>query len=59
MLLSNHHDWVNFAATRVMLGGEILWQALCAIWADSCLGEHDAKEITQPIDDVLIGVLIA
>lgn len=56
MLLANHHDWVNYAASPLMLGGEIVWQAMCNIWSSSCLDSEDAKKITQPIEDALIGL---
>jgi predicted ATPase len=59
MLLGNHHDWVNYAASRLMLGGEIVWQAMCAIWAETCLNPQDAKKVTQPVDDLLIGVIVS
>jgi predicted ATPase len=54
MLLSNHHDWVNHAASPLMLGGDIVWQAMCAIWADTILNAQDAKLIVQPIEDALL-----
>ncbi len=55
MTTSNHHDWVNESANRLILRGDILWQAMCAEWAkrlnrDQCVG------ILQAIDDALIGV---
>jgi predicted ATPase len=56
MLLGNHHDWINHAASPLMLGGDIVWQAMCNIWADSCLNAEDAKKIVQPIEDALLGL---
>jgi hypothetical protein len=56
MTLSNHHDWVNQAASPLMLGGDILWQAMCAIWAESCLNSQDAKLVVQPIEDALLQI---
>lgn len=56
MLLPEHHDWVNSAATNLVLGGDVLWQALCAEWAEKCLEADEAKKIVQPIEDALIGV---
>ena len=46
------------AATSLVLGGDILWQALCAEWAKNCLNAEEAKKIIQPIDDALIGAPI-
>jgi predicted ATPase len=54
MLLANHHDWVNQAASGLALGGDVLWQALCAEWAGFCLNLEDAKHVIQPIEDVLL-----
>jgi hypothetical protein len=56
MLLGNHHDWVNQAASPLMLGGDIVWQAMCAVWADAILNSQDAKAIVQPIEDALLQV---
>jgi hypothetical protein len=53
MTLGNHHDWVRSAATKLTLGGNILWQAMCAEWADACLEEDAAKTIVSSIEDVI------
>ena len=58
MLLQNHHDWINNAATALVLGGDTLWQALCAEWATNCLIQADAKRIVQSVEDALIGVTL-
>ena len=50
----NHHDWVGEAANALVLGGDILWQAMCAEWSNECLPPADAKTITQAISDVLL-----
>jgi hypothetical protein len=52
MTLNDHHDWVRFAANRLMCGGDILWQAMCAEWSKR-LSDQDADKIIQPIEDVL------
>jgi predicted ATPase len=54
MLLKEHHDWVQHAATTLVLGGEILWQAMCAEWAERFPAEEAAKLI-KPIESALIG----
>jgi hypothetical protein len=51
MSLTNHRDWIPTAATALVMGGDILWQALCAEWASACLTEEEAKRIVQPIED--------
>jgi predicted ATPase len=33
MLLGDHHDWVNYAANQLQVGGMTLWQAMCAEYA--------------------------
>jgi len=53
MLLGNHHDWVQHTATSLVLGGDMLWQAMCAEWATGCLSGDDASAITQPVEDAL------
>lgn len=40
MMLPDHHDWVNTAANKLVLGGDVLWQALSAQWAHDCLGDN-------------------
>jgi predicted ATPase len=56
MLQPDHHTWVSYAASRLTLGGETLWQAMCAEWANLCLPEADAKAVAEPIEDVLSGI---
>ena len=48
MLLGDHHDWVQYAASRLMLGSETLWQAMCGEWA-----EHQNREAVQYIVDAI------
>jgi predicted ATPase len=54
MSLTDHHDWVNAAATKLTLPGESLWQAMCAEWATNCLDPIIAKPIIQSIADLLL-----
>lgn len=53
MTLGNHHDWIRSAATKLTLGGNTLWQAMCAEWAGLCLDEVTAKGITAIVEDAL------
>jgi hypothetical protein len=55
MLRGDHHEWVDAAATALILRGDILWQAMCAEWAKN-LAPPKAIKITQPVEDALIGV---
>lgn len=56
MLLSDHHEWVRQAANNLTLGGDTLWQAMCAEWAVNCLEPSEGDRITQPISDALAGI---
>lgn len=56
MGLPDHHAWIDYTASRLTLGGDTLWQAMCAVWAAECLPEEEAKRIAQPVADVLIGI---
>lgn len=54
MTLTDHHDWIKAAASRLVLPGETLWQAMCAEWAANCLDATTAKRIVQPVADLLL-----
>lgn len=54
MALTDHHDWINAAASRLTLPGETLWQAMCAEWATALLNQETAKPIIQLIADLLL-----
>jgi predicted ATPase len=51
--LPDHHDWIRYAASKLVVGADTLWQAMCSEWAAKCLGQKDADRITQPIEDAL------
>ena len=53
MALANHHDWVQFSADRLTLGGDILWQALASSWATKCAGADQLQTIAQLVRDAL------
>ena len=53
MTLNNHHDWVRTAATKLTLGGNILWQAMSAEWVGICLEEAAAKAIVSVVEDAM------
>jgi hypothetical protein len=54
MTLTDHHDWVRHAAVPLILGGNMLWQAMCALWATSCLSPEARRTVTEPIRDTLV-----
>ena len=49
MTIADHHEWVRAVANRLFLGGDHLWQAMCAVWANDCIPEHERKKITDSI----------
>ncbi len=55
MTLTDHHQWVSSAANKMLVPSNILWQAMCSVWARDNLTKDDAQTTTQPIEDVLIG----
>jgi len=52
MLLGDHHEWTRFAANQLMLGGETLWHAMCAEWAESARYEN-VQYICDSIEDAI------
>jgi hypothetical protein len=54
MALTEHHDWVKSAATKLVSPGEILWQAMSAEWSINCLDKLAAKHTVQSISDLLL-----
>jgi len=55
MTASNHKEWVQRAADALVVGGDILWQALAASWAASCVTEKEKENVIQPVVDALAG----
>jgi hypothetical protein len=58
MTLGDHHEWVTTAANSLKCSGNILWQAMCAEWAQNVLKPEDAKSIIQPIEDKLSSMMM-
>lgn len=56
-LLADHHDWIKYAATKLIVGTDQLWQVMCSEWATHCLASAQAAKITQPIEDSLQAAL--
>lgn len=59
MTLTNHHDWVSDAASRLVVGGDTLWQCMCAEWARRCLAEASLNNIGDLVRDILAGIPLA
>lgn len=55
MVRTDHHEWVGDAATALNLSSDILWQAMCAEWAQT-LDPQAALRITQSVEDALAGI---
>jgi hypothetical protein len=53
MTVDDHHEWIRLAADELVLGGQILWQALCAIWAKECLSGTEARKTLDPLQEAL------
>ncbi len=53
MASANHHDWVGLAATRLVLGGDVLWTLMCHEWAGACLEKTDVASILDAITEAL------
>ncbi len=51
--LGDHHDWIRFSANQLLCGGDTLWQAMCAEWAEKCLPKEIAAKVVQVITDIL------
>jgi len=54
MLLRDHHEWVKYAADRLAVTGNVLWQGLCAEW---CLMRLDANDANK-IGDVILSTIV-
>lgn len=56
MVSGDHHEWIKYAATKLLIGGDFLWQAMCSEWANNCFTLDEAKPMVQAIEDALTGV---
>jgi predicted ATPase len=54
MLVSDHHEWVRFAADRLAVPGNVLWQGMCAEWATNCLPASDANTLGDAILEMIV-----
>ncbi len=53
MTLSNHHDWLSKAAEPLFVGGDQLWQVMCASWVKHCSSAKDRAMVLEPLRDAL------
>lgn len=49
MTADDHHEWIRQAADKLTLSGDMLWQALCSVWANKFLSTTDGKTIVDHI----------
>jgi predicted ATPase len=54
MLVSDHHEWIRFAADRLAVPGNVLWQGLCAEWCLRCLPETEANKLGDAILEIIV-----
>jgi hypothetical protein len=50
MTSDDHHEWIRQAADDLVLGGQTLWQAMCAVWAKAVLTPAEAKIVLDPLE---------
>ena len=53
MVLQDHHEWVLFAANQLMCGGDVLWQSMCAEWANMCTFE-EVQYVIDAVEESLV-----
>jgi len=57
MSLPEHHEWLRYAANKLVIGADTLWQVMCSEWATSCITKDDVKNIVEPVEDALNRIL--
>jgi hypothetical protein len=53
-LVNDHHEWVKYAADRLAVPGNVLWQAMCAEWCVRCLPTQEAEKIGDAIYGAIV-----
>lgn len=54
LISDDHHSWVAFAADRLVVGTDVLWQALCSSWCDHCATDQDIAKVAEPVRESLM-----
>lgn len=54
MSMTDHHEWIGAAASRLTLSGDHLWQAMSAEWSNLCFGGTEANKFIQTVSDLMI-----
>jgi len=53
LTIGDHKEWIPETANKLLLSGDVLWQAMCAEWATLCLNEMDGKKIAEAVKALL------
>jgi predicted ATPase len=53
MLAADHKEWINSAASKLLMQGDVLWSLMCQEWACRCLDESAGKTIAKLLKDAL------
>lgn len=53
-LMTDHHEWIRFAADRLAVPGTVLWQGMCAEWCLRCLPENERNRIGDAILEMIV-----
>jgi hypothetical protein len=53
MTSNDHHEWLRNAATKLLLAGDTLWQAMCAEWVLHRVNGNLAAPIVDAIAAVI------
>jgi predicted ATPase len=54
VLLSDHHEWVKYAADRLAVTPAVLWQGMCAEWCRTTLPHYEANKIADAILETIV-----
>jgi predicted ATPase len=54
LTVSDHKEWILSAATHLLLGGDVLWQAMCAEWSQLCLDGNQAGALIDKVREKLM-----
>ena len=52
-LVNDHHEWVRYAADRLAVPGNVLWQGMCAEWAQRCLSDDDVNQLGDAVFEAI------
>lgn len=54
LLVADHHEWVRFAADRLKVRGDVLWQSMCAEWSLECLTALEVNAVGEVILEMIV-----